>query len=233
MPLEVSTCAQTLLITFVGERGNALTSADIGALGDRLEATRTDDTVETIVLAGKGADFCGGRIGAAVTTAEEMADDLRLVIDVGRLLSTVPQVVIAAVEGAASGFGCGIAVQSDLTIAARDAAFGFPEIRKGIPPLLVMSYLGRYVSPKLAFDWTVTGRDLGVDDLRENGLISEVVEPGKALPTALTRAAELGSLEREGVQLLKRFARSAALTFEKDSSNRAVIELSRFLAACR
>lgn len=233
MPLEASTRAHTLLITFVGERGNALTSADIRALGERLEAARTDETVDTIVLAGQGSGFCGGRIGAPISMVGETADDLQLVIDVGRLLGTVPQVVIAAVEGTASGFGCGIAVQADLTIAARDATFGFPEIRKGIPPLLVLSYLGRYVSPKLAFDWTVTGRDLDVDDLREQGLISEVVEPGEAVSTALARAADLASFDREGVRLLKRFARFAAPAFDKDTSGRAVDELSRYLVAHR
>jgi enoyl-CoA hydratase/carnithine racemase len=56
-------------------------------------------------------------------------------------LSSFPGIIVALAKGDVRGFGFGLAVHCDVTLAAENAHFSFPEIKAGFPPSVVMSYL--------------------------------------------------------------------------------------------
>lgn len=131
---------------------------------------------DLLVLQGAGPHFCGG------VDHEEDHDDLSqqeflsVLFEANRGVTEFDGLVIAAVRGKAVGFGAGIAIQSDLTIASDEARLGFDEIRHGFAPAIVMTWLENYVPRKVAMDLLVTGRTVPAYESKELGLVSRVVE---------------------------------------------------------
>jgi enoyl-CoA hydratase/carnithine racemase len=84
--------------------------------------------------------------------------------------------VICVAQGEARGFGCAVAAQCDITIAARTALFSLPELDTTIPPTLAMSALLQRVPPKTIAHLVYTRQTITADEARQFGLISQVNE---------------------------------------------------------
>lgn len=100
--------------------------------------------------------------------------------------------LIAAVEGVAFGGGMEMALACDLIVAARDARFALPEVRRGI----VASgggaiRLARRLPYHLAVEMALTGSPRDAEWCHAHGLVNRLSEPGHALQTALELADEL------------------------------------------
>ena len=119
-------------------RGNVVTPrmmldlpAAIAAAGSRHKA---------VVLRGAGPDFCLGREpkptpgGRTDTAFDAHAAVMAPILAVYRAARQCPVPLVAAVQGRAHGFGCGLVGVCDIAIAADDAEFALPEMEKGIPP---------------------------------------------------------------------------------------------------
>ena len=104
-------------------------------------------------------------------------DNTRLIVDANRLLTGFPGITVAAAQGRALGFGCGVVVQSDIALAAASAELGFDEVHHGTAPAFVMSYLEDHVGPKRALDLIVTGRTLSAAEAEQWGIVTRVVAP--------------------------------------------------------
>ena len=188
--------------------GNHIRSADLTALAQTFDAVAAGPGLRAIVVTGEGKDFCAGRIGAkGLTAASDIRDDLNLILEVNRRLNGLDVPVIAAVEGRAFGFGCGFATQCDLTVAASDARFALPEMSHGLPPLIVLSYFGKFVPSKKAFELALTSREFGAEEAQAHGIVNEVVAPGGALQRARDLAASIAAMDAESVRLLRTFCR--------------------------
>ncbi|MCV4698737.1 enoyl-CoA hydratase/isomerase family protein, partial [Escherichia coli] len=72
--------------------------------------------------------------------------------------------VIAAVHGRALAGGCGLASSCDLVVAAKSAIFGYPEIKIGFVPAIVMAFLRRSVPEKITFELTTRGRQFTAEE---------------------------------------------------------------------
>src|ERR1019366_7493497 len=83
--------------------------------------------------------------------------------------------VIAAVQGRALGLGCGLATACDVVLARDDAQFGYPEVRLGLVPAMVMNMLRRSVGEKHAFDLVASARLIGAEESARIGLVSRVL----------------------------------------------------------
>lgn len=100
--------------------------------------------------------------------------------------------LIAAVEGMALGGGFELALACDLVVAARDASFGLPEVRRGVVASSgALLRLPRELPPMVARQLLLTGRPLAAARLEQFGLVNEVVEPGQAVTAALGWATEI------------------------------------------
>ncbi|HLH40658.1 MAG TPA: enoyl-CoA hydratase-related protein [Bryobacteraceae bacterium] len=161
------------------EKRNALNAALITALSDALAATAADQKVRVVLLGGAGADFCSGADLSGLNQSAE-AGVLEHLATARQLAETFlamrqhPRPIVAAVRGRALAGGCGLATACDLVLAAASAQFGYPEVKIGFVPAMVMSILRRSVGEKRAFELIATGEVIGAEQARADGLINRV-----------------------------------------------------------
>src|SRR5205085_1424690 len=163
------------------EKRNALNDALIGALKDSLREADSNDEVRVVVITGAGADFCSGADLAALqkiseSSVAENLEDARSLMELFTLIRSVRVPVVAAVRGRALAGGCGLATACDLVIAARSARFGYPEVKIGFVPAMVMAILRRNVSEKRAFELITLGAEISADEAERIGLINQVFD---------------------------------------------------------
>lgn len=190
------------------EHGNSLTYAAMLAFIDALEQAHCADT-PVLQLAGAGTDLTVGREKTEKVPGVSRRDNLRLILRANELLRSFPGITVSAVRGRALGFGTGLALHSDLAIAADTSVLGFDELAGGLPPLVVLTYLYHHVHPKTADDLVLTGRRLGAAEALSLGLVSRVV-PEADLDAVVARTVEeLSGRSPSALRLLKEFAREA------------------------
>lgn len=212
--------------------GNHLTSPQIADFAATLDRVLAKPDLKAVILSGEGAHFCAGRIGAkGLTSAADVRDDLNLILEVNSRLRASPVPFVAAVEGKAFGFGCGFSTQCDVTIAAEDAVFALPEMSHKLPPLIVLSYFGKFVPFKRAFELALTSREFGAVEAKEIGIVTEVVPAGGALERALAFARIIAELDAESVRLLRAFARRVAGLSDDIEARNGVATMAIALAA--
>ena len=93
-------------------------------------------------------------------------------------------------RGYALAGGCGVALAADLVVASENALFGYPEIRRGFVPALVLVNLSKLVGRRRALEMILTGKRFGARQCLDWGLINQVV-PDEQLETATTELAEM------------------------------------------
>jgi len=189
-------------------QGNAIDYATMRAFIAALEEAHVSGAV-VLLIAGAGADLTVGRDKGETVPGVSRQDNLRLILRANDLLESFPGISVTAVRGRALGFGAGLALHSDLALAADTAVLGFDELAAGLPPLVVLTYLYRHVHRKTADDLVLTGRRLAAAEARALGLVSRVV-PEAGLDTAVARTVdELAGRDPSALRLLKEFAREA------------------------
>lgn len=121
----------TLLITLDRpEARNAVNAATATALAAALDALEADPTLRAGVLTGEGGTFSAGMDLKAALRGESPEVEGR---GFGGLTEARPdKPLIAAVEGFAMGGGFELALACDLIVAAEDARFGLPEVKRGL-----------------------------------------------------------------------------------------------------
>ncbi|MEJ2311879.1 MAG: enoyl-CoA hydratase-related protein [Gemmatimonadales bacterium] len=158
---------------------NALNAALVAELKVALALADADERVRVVMLTGEGPDFCAGAdlrevqdsIEAGVLESLADAESLG---ELFLLLRKLRKPVVAAVHGRALAGGCGLATACDLVVAASDSQFGYPEVRLGFVPAMVMAILRRSVGEKRAFELIVLGDRIDAETAREYGLVSRV-----------------------------------------------------------
>jgi methylglutaconyl-CoA hydratase len=158
---------------------NALNAELVAELKDALALADADDRVRVVLLTGEGPDFCAGADLREVQQSIE-AGVLESLAEAGSLgelfllLRKLRKPVVAAVHGRALAGGCGLATACDLVVAASDSQFGYPEIRLGFVPAMVMAILRRSVGEKRAFELLALGDRIDAETAREYGLVNRV-----------------------------------------------------------
>jgi methylglutaconyl-CoA hydratase len=161
------------------EKRNALNDAVIDGLKQGLQQAAGDKAVRVVVVTGAGLDFCAGADLAALqeisgAAVEENVDDARSLMELFLLIRNLRLPVIAAVRGRALAGGCGLATACDLLLASDSASFGYPEVRIGFVPAMVMAILRRNVSEQRAFELITRGAAIGAAEAERIGLVNQV-----------------------------------------------------------
>ena len=161
------------------EKRNALNPELIAALKDALAQSASDADVRVVVITGAGADFCSGADLAGLDRTAEAGvldhmDTARHMADAFLAMRHHPRPIVAAVRGRALAGGCGLATACDLVLAAESAQFGYPEVKLGFIPAMVMAILRRSVSEKRAFELITTGEIITAPQAHAAGLINRV-----------------------------------------------------------
>jgi methylglutaconyl-CoA hydratase len=163
------------------EKRNALNDAVIAGVADGLRRAAADATVRVVVIRGAGTDFCSGAdLSALRKIAEgsvmENREDAAQLANLFRQIRRMSIPVVAAVHGRALAGGCGLASACDIVLASRSARFGYPEVKIGFVPAMVMAILRRNVSEKRAFELITRGAEIGAEEAERIGLVNQVFE---------------------------------------------------------
>jgi methylglutaconyl-CoA hydratase len=162
---------------------NAFNAELIAALDQTFAELSRDAAVRAIVLAGSGKHFCAGADvnwmrGAIGFSAEENRADATRMARMFRTLNETPKPVCARVHGHALGGGTGLVAVCDYAIALEGAAFAFSEVKLGILPAVISTF----VLPKIGHSWAralfPTGRRFTAEEAERIGLVHEVVPRG-------------------------------------------------------
>lgn len=200
------------------ERLNALNPALIGALIECFEGLQRDRQTRVVILNGAGKGFCAGAdlqefVGPGGIPGTEGMQQLGFVYKfqeyLARLMLAIHECdkpVIAAVHGAAVGGGLGLALASDIRIAADDARFGAVFIKTGLSAADVGTsyFLPRLVGAGAAAELMLTGRIFGAEEAQVLRLISRVVTPQDLGEAALTLARSIAENSEYGVWMSKK-----------------------------
>lgn len=162
------------------EKRNALDRRGAEELLETLAALTPDEAVRVITLSATGPDFCAGADLAALESLlgasdEELRKDAEALGFVFTALRSLPKPVVALVHGRALAGGCGLANACDIVLAHADAQFGYPEVRLGFVPAMVMTMLTRTVGEKVAADLVLTGRTITAAEALRIGLVSRLL----------------------------------------------------------
>jgi methylglutaconyl-CoA hydratase len=191
------------------EKRNALNAAVIAAIKDSLRQAAADQRVRVVVIAGAGKDFCAGADLAALqqiagASVSENADDARSLLELFVLMRDVEVPVVAAVAGRALAGGCGLASACDLVLASESARFGYPEVKIGFVPAMVMAILRRNVSEKQAFELITRGDEIGAAEAKKIGLINQVFSDDGFADDVNAYVQRFSEVSRSAVALTKK-----------------------------
>lgn len=161
------------------EKKNALNDELIAEIRRGLKKASDDETVRAIVISGAGKDFCSGADLSALqkiaqASMSDNADDARALLDLFLQIRQIPVPVVAAVRGRALAGGSGLATACDLVLASETARFGYPEVKIGFVPAMVLAILRRNVSEKRAFELITRGEEIDAAYAKQIGLINQV-----------------------------------------------------------
>lgn len=190
---------------------NALTFRTYAELEDTVRTT----TARCLVITGVDPAFCSGddvkqvMAAAGESTSRHLAAAPRLTPAADALLHTdVP--VIAAVNGAAVGWGMELALMADLRIASVNARFGELFVKRGLCcDVAGLGRLAQLVGREHAAELLLTGRIVDADEAARIGLVSRVVAHDDLLPSALAVARDIAANPPLAVQAIKRGLRDA------------------------
>jgi enoyl-CoA hydratase/carnithine racemase len=202
------------------EKLNALNTELTRRLHDELWAAAADEQVRVIVLTGAGRGFCAG---ADVTEFKHLtADNPREILARGDLtmrvhasFSRIDKPILCAINGFAMGGGAGLAVAGDMALMAASAKIGYPEVKRGAVPAIVLANLVRQIGPKAAFEIVTLGDPLTAEQAKAVGLVNRVVADERLMEETLAVATRLAECSQDALFATKRlFHRVAALPLQ-------------------
>jgi enoyl-CoA hydratase/carnithine racemase len=187
---------QTLIVTLNRpSRRNALSLAMMRELIGCLRTVSRDRELRAVVLAGAGKVFSSGHDLSEMTG--RTINDYRELFDVCTELMTtvqsIPQPVIAEVQGLATAAGCQLVASCDLAIASDAASFATPGVKIGLFCTTPMVALTRAIGRKRAMEMLLTGRTIDAPVAAEWGLVNRVVPVAQLRPATLELAAQIAA----------------------------------------
>ena len=188
---------------------NAVNEQMAQALAGAFDELGRDQELSVGVITGAGGTFCAGMDLKAFLAGERPSVPGR---GFAGLVERPPaKPLIAAVEGYAVAGGFEIVLACDLIVAASDARFGLPEVRRGLVAAgggLIR--LPRRVPYHVATEWALTGALVPARRAYEVGLVSRLAEPGAALAVAMDLARQIAGNGPLAVRATKRVLAESA-----------------------
>lgn len=157
------------------ERRNALTIELMMELVAAIEAASAEAQQRVLILKGAGKAFCTGMDLNEVAETEKAHASAELVAKTLITLSETRLITIAAVHGAAVAGGTGLMSACDFVVAAERTKIGYPEVRRGLVPGMVMTFLRRQLRERDMRELLFGGELFEAERAREIGLVNRVV----------------------------------------------------------
>lgn len=224
-----------LLVMNRPDRLNALNDELAAGLTQALGRIATNPAVRVVVMTGAGRAFCAGgdlaQIGKGRQTGNVAGLEvvLRAGMQIALQIRTLPQPVIAAVNGPAAGAGMNIALAADIRIASDEATFGQNFAKVGLyPDYGGTFFLPELVGPSKAAEMFYTGDMIDAKTAERLGLVSRVVSAAQLEPEVRALAQKLAG----GPQLSIRAAKMELFARKKAELERALEQEVRNQMIC-
>lgn len=191
------------------EKRNALDDALVSGLKSALRDADSREDVRAVLITGAGADFCSGADLSALQKISESSvlenlEDAESLMELYAQIRRVRVPVVAAVRGRALAGGCGLATACDIVLASSNARFGYPEVKIGFVPAMVMAILRRNVSEKRAFELITRGSEISAAEAERVGLVNQVFEDAEFESRVERYVSDFERVSRSAVILTKR-----------------------------
>ena len=188
---------------------NALDRAVALGVAAAVDELDTDDELRAGVLTGAGGAFSAGMDLKAFVRGEVPVVEGRGLCGITQAPPRKP--LVAAVEGWALAGGFELVLACDLVVAAEDARFGVPEVKRSLVAAGGAALLlTRRVPYALALELLLTGDPVDARRAAEIGLVNRVVPAGTALAAAVELAAAIAANGPLAVAATKAIARGSA-----------------------
>ena len=182
---------------------NALSRRLVADLAGHLGAAGADESLHGVLLRSSHPVFCAGA-DLKEAASVDMVDSARGIVALQRAIADLPVPVVCRLDGPVRAGGLGLVASSDLVVCRDDVSFALTEVRLGLAAAVISIPLRARLSPRAASDWFLTGRPVGADEAREQGLVTHVV-PADELDATLDRVLDdLRAGARQGLVEAKR-----------------------------
>jgi enoyl-CoA hydratase len=196
------------------ERLNALSIELAVELDSVLAQVGADNLARVVVLTGAGDAFCSGldlKDYGIIPNIDHLSvhriasRSMRIYSQITKRLRSIPQPVIAAVNGVAFGGGMCLTLGCDLRIASESAVFNATGIVNGLSSAEMGAgwLLPRLIGSANSNDLLLTGRRIDAVEALRMGLVSRVVPHGQVLDEALEMAASMSRYSHHGLEATK------------------------------
>lgn len=178
---------------------NALDRSLISQLINEFRKAQDDDGIKVVLLSGTGTRaFCSGidlkerstldTQGAKMTAP--WAGESKSLFE---FVYQCSKPVICAINGAAAGAGCELALACDMRFSARSAVIGLPEAKRGLGATFGSQMLPRLVPRAKAYEMLFTGDLISADEACKWGLLNKVVDYDDLVPTAMRYCRQIAA----------------------------------------
>lgn len=167
---------------------NALSDTIVDGLLSACARAAKDSALRIVVLTGAGGAFCaGGSLGGFASLIGQplrdgQTDPLlamnRSFGDLLHALSTLPQLLVCRVDGAAMGGGFGLVCCADHVVATARSVLGTPEVTLGLPPAQIAPFVWQRLGESAARQCLLQGLSYSATQALQVGLVHEVIEEG-------------------------------------------------------
>jgi len=185
---------------------NALSRDLLEALHRELDAIAADEAVRVVIVTGAGRAFCAGhdlKEMRALSSPAEVEQLFSLCSTMMQKLVSLPQPVIAAVNGVATAAGCQLVAQCDLAVASEHARFAVSGVNLGLFCSTPAVALSRNISRKRAAEMLFTGEFIEAPVALDWGLVNRLAPPERLMEATQELANNLLAKRREVLALGK------------------------------
>ncbi|MBN1848204.1 MAG: enoyl-CoA hydratase/isomerase family protein [Deltaproteobacteria bacterium] len=192
---------------------NALSETMRRELVHYLGHVAKDETVKTLILSGKGKAFSAGADLNMFKKAYEAFRKDGTVTEFGRTdlpmaFIDFPKPMIAAINGAAVGFGLTVSLTCDIRVAAEGAIFSCAFVRVGVTPECGSSYfLPRLIGYARSAELALTAKTIDAQEALRLGLVNQVVPENELMRVAAEIASQISALPTDAVKMTKHILR--------------------------
>lgn len=163
------------------ERANSITPSMVQSLSTTFDEFSKNEKVRVIVLSGSGKYFCSG-MDLGFKNQQQLQSQLasgeaaNAALSLFNKIRKCPKPVISKINGPAIGGGFGIVFCTDVRIVLESATFSFAEVKSGLVPALISSFIVPQMSSYLAKELMITGRKITAQEAFKLGLVTAVAK---------------------------------------------------------
>lgn len=216
--------------------GNSLNLAMTESLARALESVNGMADVHCLLIRSSGRHFCtGGNVkdmqrgedlmaGSVTDVRARLRNELHRIT---RALDALEVPSICAVNGAAVGAGCDLALMCDIRVAGQSATFAESFLRLGLVSGIGGAwFLTRIVGPSKALELTLTSEFINAEEAGRLGIVSRVVPDADLAESSFALALEIARKPPQALRMAKRLVRESA-----SSSLPAALEMAASMQA--